>query len=232
MDTENKKSLQERILGAVKNGEIQMRPRWHFILKAVLGIVGGSMIILALIYLVSFIIFGLQKSGILFIPSFGFKGLFIFMISLPWLLILLLGVFIFILEMLVRKYSFAYRQPLLYSALAIVCVVFVSGIIIAQTPLHGRISEFSIRHHIPMMEPAYDEIEKPVIPQVHRGEIIEFNPTGFVMKNPRTEMLMIIITPQTRLPFGSEFETGDMVVVLGPREGNIVHALGVREISP
>ncbi len=232
MNTESdKNTIQERVLEAIKTGEVAMRPRWHFVLKTLLMTFGVIIVLLALLYFASLIIFGLRETGIILTPSFGFRGIFIFLKSLPWLLVILLLVFIIILEILVRHYSFAYRRPLLYSALAIVLLVCVGGWVITRTPFHGVIMKYTEQKKIPVVSPFYEKVRRPVFKDVHTGQIIFITPIGFDMRNPSETILMIHVTSRTKLQKHIEFTVGDRVMVIGPRVGDRVEAFGVRPLS-
>jgi len=56
--------------------------------------------------------FFLREGGAWYAPAFGGRGWFVLLHSAPLLLLFLVAVFALILEILVRKYSFAYRAPL------------------------------------------------------------------------------------------------------------------------
>lgn len=222
--------LKNKVLTAIKNGEVAMRPKWHFVLKAILGILGVVMVLMVLLYLSSFIMFELRETGILFIPVFGMHGISRFLISLPWVLISILIIFVIVLEMLVRHYSFAYRRPLLYSALGIVFIVVIGAIGLARTSLHGQIFNYTREHHLPLGE-VYKELGRPKIQDIHRGVIMKLNPQGFIIKDRHAEMFIVVMTPHTRLPFGSDFDTDDIVVVFGPEQDHRIKAFGIREIK-
>lgn len=232
MTGETQNNLQAKILNAIKKGEVIMRPRWHFVLKTILGVLGGVIVSLVLVYLISLIIFGLRETGILFAPGFGFRGVIVFLQSLPWLLILLVGVFLIVLELLVQKYSFAYRRPLLYSAFAILAVVIVTGWVLTRTPLHGAIMYRIERFHVPVVGQVYRDIREPVFRNAEVGKIIFINPHGFDIENPKQEIIIVTVTPATRILRQVQLETNDYVMVIGNRIGNQIEALGVREIPP
>ena len=128
--------LRDKVLGAIKNGKVKMRPKWHYVLKTALAITGGVLLSLALLYLVSFIFFALRANGVWFMPAFGLSGMRTFVMSLPWLLIFTSLLFIIILEILVKRYAFAYRKPLLYSVLGILALAIIGGFALARAPFH------------------------------------------------------------------------------------------------
>lgn len=226
-----KKPMRERVLEAIKTGEVAMRPRWHFVLKTILLIVGGVIVVLGLVYVSSLILFVLRQSGVIFVPIFGFRGIGIFLKSLPWILIILVMIFVALLEMLVRRYAFAYRQPLLYSIAGILVVISIGAFIVGQTPLHGQVFRYAEDHHVPVMDPMYRRFIRQPIPDMNMGEITEFIPVGFIIVSPEEEVFTVQITPRTRLPLGAEFSKGDRVIIIGPRQGMIIDAFGVRKID-
>lgn len=228
----NKKTIQDHILEAAKSGRVRMRPKWHFVLKAALGLVGGVMLVLVLVYLSSFIIFVLRRTGVLFAPGFGSRGWYDFFASLPWVLILLAVVFIVILELLVRHYSFAYRRPLLYSVLGIVLVVFAGGIMLEHTPLHGRLFRYARENRLPPpMGHFYRGFGMQRFNDVHRGTVVSSTDRGFIMEDVRGETSTVVISPRTRLPLGADFAVGDTVVVFGEQDGTAIRAFGIREVD-
>lgn len=230
-NNENQKSIKESILDTIKSGHVEMRPKWHFVLKAALAALGAVIILLTIFYLASFIIFVLRQTGVLFVPAFGLPGWFAFFTHLPIFLIFLLIIFLIVLELLVRHYAFAYRRPLLYSALGILILITIGGIVLANTSLHRDLSRGAKKNQGSFAGGFYRQFDQQNFRDVHRGAIIEFIGNGFEIKNRREETLMIIVTPQTRLPYGADFSIGDIVVVFGDRDGDIVRAFGIQEVG-
>lgn len=227
----NRLPLSESVMKAVQGGMIKMRPRWHFILRAALAVTGSIVLGLFALYLASFIIFTLQRTGVWFVPAFGLRGIFTFLFSLPWLLILLTALFLVILEILVRRYSFAYRWPLLYSALAIVLAVLIGGFAVAKTPMHPRLINYEKGNGPLCCGGMYRDMDRPRFRDIHVGKIIEFNQEGFTIENRGEEILLIVVNKQTKLPYGTDYSVDDVVVVFGPRHADTVDALGIRRID-
>ncbi len=224
--------IKEKILGAVHDGQVKMRPRWKFILRgALIGFIAFG-IFLALFYLASFIVFVTRRTGVWFVPEFGLMGWLAFMTNLPWLLIACAVFFGVILAVLLKRYEFTYRQPLIYSALAIVGVVSIGGAIILATPLHHWLAMHADSDDIPVAGPFYRAYGGPKIHNIHPGVIVQMEATGFNLKNRRGEVLNIVVTPNTRLPLGDGFTVNDWVVVFGERDDHTVTAVGVRKVTP
>ena len=189
---EQKKSISELVIAAAKSGKLKMRPKWHFVLRAVLWLAGTMVAALAVLYLFSLFFFIARETGIWVAPIFGWRGILIFLVSIPWLLVLAVLFFIVILEILVRRYSFAYRLPLLYSAIALLLVVVVGSIVVAGTPLHGMLSHCSRRCLAAGIGPEigrgppcgtgfYRDLGPRRFDSIHKGVIGEISETEFVI---------------------------------------------------
>ncbi|MBS3903087.1 MAG: hypothetical protein KGZ30_04600 [Anaplasmataceae bacterium] len=228
---EHKNCARHGVMQIIEEGKIAMKPRWHFVLKTSLVILGGILITLALLYLTSFIIFILWYTGAWFVPIYGVKGLISFLLAAPWLLVALVVVFLWILEILFRHYSFAYRRPLLYSTLSVLGLVLVGGFTVAQTSLHENLLEQARRDRLPVAGPLYRSFGLGNISDIHRGVIDQMIDDGFIISNRRNESVEVQLTPQTRFPFGTDFETGDFVVIFGERNNGQVTALGVQKVG-
>ncbi len=216
---------------AIKSGHVTMRPRWHFILKASLFAVGVMVVLLLLLYVASFAIFASHQTGIWFVTIFGSRGWYEFFISFPWILVALILVFIVILEVLVRHYSFGYGQPLLFSAVGIMVIVIIGGVVLARTPFHGRLFRYAEEDKLPLAGRFYRSFGLQRMRNVHVGAIIEVTDGGFAMENRRRENLQVVVSPQTTFPLGTDFAEGDTVVVFGERNDSLIKALGIRKVD-
>jgi hypothetical protein len=223
--------IKNKVLAKIKAGETRMRPKWHFILKTTLLAVGTVLATLTLLYLLSFVLFVLRQSGVWFPPAFWVRGLCIFFASLPWVLIALAIVFIVVLEVLVKRYAFAYRRPLLYSVVGIIILVLLGSVAISQTRVHQGFFKHAKEGRLPVAGPLYREFGMKRHKSVHPGIITEIADDGFKIENHRNEILTVIITAETRFPLGLDFVVDDEVVVLGERDNGTVTAFGIRRID-
>lgn len=229
-NNEKQKTIEKSILATIKSGQLKMRPKWHFAMKAFFAALGGIILALTVLYLASFIIFALRQTGVLFVPAFGWEGWFVFFTHLPVFLIGLLAIFIIILELLVRHYAFAYRRPLLYSAAGIFVLVIVGALAVANSSFHGSVSKYAEENEKTFVGKFYVDYGRQRFSNIHRGMIIEMINNGFTMKDKREEILIVAINRRTWLPFGADFANGDIVVVFGPRDGGLVQAFGIQKI--
>ena len=229
----NPESLKDIIMKGIHEGKVQMRPRWHFVLLSSLLFMWSLVVCTTLVYTVSLVVYLLHMSGEWFAPSFGLRGWFSFIYSLPWFLMLLLMAFVLILEILVRRYSFVYKKPLITSVLGIMAIVLAGGFLVTLTPLHNRMARFD---HDGMLPPPLSGLyrQPPVgrSPDLYRGMIVTITP-GHILVTNREGTTTVLIDPYTRLPYGNSFEAGDFVIVIGDYIATgTLHAFGVRTVEP
>ena len=132
------KKAKQKMLDAIQSGDVKMEPKWHFVLKTTLLIIGGVLALLLVLYLASFVFFVLRQTGLWYAPTFGIAGWYSFFRSLPWILIIFLIVFMVILGVLVKRYSFVYERPAMYLFIGIVAFVALGGFLISATPLSSN----------------------------------------------------------------------------------------------
>ncbi|MFH0712361.1 MAG: hypothetical protein V2A55_00665 [Candidatus Jorgensenbacteria bacterium] len=232
MEEEKKeKTIKESIVAKIKSGEVRMRPRWHFILETLLVIVGIMIVVLALLYLVSFSLFILRQNGVWFVTAFGSRGIGRFFASLPWIIILSGVVFVAILEILARRYSFVYRKPLLYSLIGIVVIVSAGGFFVSRVGIHEKFFRLAEEKRLPIGGALYERYGMRDFEDVYPGTFVATTTEGFQLTGPDGKTFTVKLSPRTRFPFGAEFVSGDNVVVLGDREGDVIDAFGVRRIE-
>jgi hypothetical protein len=224
---ENKQSLSEIMISKIKTGEIKMKPKFYFVLKLLLLLLGVIVLTFLALFLVSFIIFSLRVNGILASPKAGFWGFKILFSSLPWVLILGVILLIATSELFAKHFPFIYRRPVLYSTLGIILIVILGGFIIDRTNLHQNLFSMAKRGELRIVGPMYKDFGLPKLQNVHYGIVEEITEDGFTIETPRDEEIAIIISSNTKLP-DNEIEQGEALLILGKRTNHTVKAYEVR----
>ena len=223
--------FKDKVIEKINTGAVAMRPRWFFILRTALTVVGMIIAALFAVYLLSFVMFTLHRTGVWFTPGFGVRGLTLFLASSPWILIGIVGVFLSLLYILVIRYSFSYHRPLLYSMLAITGFIVLGSFMIQLTPMHENLQSFSERTHMPGMNSLYGTIANKRPADLTFGTITQITDTGFIFKTDTAEILFVVIGSETKLPPTAKLTIGGNVFVHGKREGDTITAYGVRPVS-
>ena len=219
------------ILEKIKTGKVKMKPRSHFVFKTVLYVLGIIFAFLFAIFLISFIVFSLRVSGAWHFPAFGFRGLGLFLVSLPWLLVIFALILIVMLEIFAKKFSIVYKKPLLYSILGILVIVLLIGIVIAQTPMHGGLFRNVQEGKLPIMGPMYKGRFVEPSRNACIGEIVEVTDNGFRVETVKGESVGVIISPETYLPSDEKIEEGELIMIMGKRKNSTIKAFKIIKIK-
>lgn len=229
MGEKNKNSIKKKVLSQIKEGKVNMRSKSQFLLKSILFFIALLFVALVLIYLVSFVFYFVRQSGLSYLPSFGLRGLGVFLSSFPWLLVLLGLVLLIALEILSHHYSFAYKTPTLYFVLITILIIIAAGFLVDQTGLHPRLQKMTHDKKLHGFESFYrsrknSEAKKPEI-----GRITSMNKNGFTLEDLNGNEINIRIDDKTHI-LSNDLEKEDMVVVMGQEKEGSIQAFGVREV--
>ncbi len=229
---QEKKSEDRELLEKIKKGEVKRRPKSYFLMRsflyalAILAVLGFSL------FLGSFIFFSIRATGIFFLPILGFPGLKLFLLSFPWILIVLIVLLIILAEALLKRLHVVYSKPLLYSAIMLVVLVFFGSFIIERTHLHARLFERAREDMLPVMGPVYRGFGDRQIRDTCIGEVTAVLADGLIVETVDGREVRVITSERTSCPCGLEqIDTGDMVVIIGEEENGEISALGVNKIA-
>ncbi len=226
-----KNSVLDNVLKKIETGEVKMKPRWYFVLRGILFLMLIIIGLLMTLYLVSFVLFVLHYTGVWFMPVFGIKGIKVYLLSIPWMLVVVGLFFIVLLEFMVKQYAFAYKRPLIYSLLGILVLILFGSFFVFRAGFHQDFFRRAYENKLLFASHMYRQFGLRKFRDIHRGIIKEIRDEGFIIENYLGENLLVIVSSETRLPSGIIFDIGDNVVVLGERDDSVVKAFGVRKIG-
>ncbi|MEN9342052.1 MAG: hypothetical protein RIQ54_308 [Candidatus Parcubacteria bacterium] len=229
MEQNSKTSIEKSVIAAIKSGAVSMRPRWYFVLVGVLYAVATVTVLLVSAYTTGLVLFVLQQTGVFFASEFGTRGFFIFARSLPWVLVLLLLIFLVTLEVLVRRYAFSKQKPVLYTAVGIFLTVAVIGIMTA--PIHQKIFLMVKQDKLGITGGMYRRFIEGKDNEVRKGVVVSMTPDGFIIEHASGATSSVTITKQTVLfPVREIIEVGNSVAVFGQEQRGCIDAYGIRKI--
>lgn len=210
------KTIKNKILTIVESKNIQMIPRWKFVLYSILGITGFIFSFLVLLFISSLILFVLSKYGFMYLPFFGFNAALHVLTGIP----LILGVFglilVVVVELLSRQFLFSFRTPLMTMLLLIIIIALGIGFMVSLTPLHTLMKGYARTHHIDGFmdmygHPSLDRVGQGVA--ILRGEIIATSSNSLTLSLFNDEESIVYATT-SGMSFDS-LQIGEDVVVFG-----------------
>jgi len=222
------KKAKQKMLDAIQSGDVKMEPKWHFVLKTTLLIIGGVLALLLVLYLASFVFFVLHQTGLWYAPTFGIAGWYSFFRSLPWILIIFLIVFMVILGVLVKRYSFVYERPAMYLFIGIVAFVALGGFLISATPFHRTLFNAARNGNLPVLGGFYRGFGMQRFDDLHRGMIIGTTTNGLIIQDNGGQTSTVLYG--SRMHFSPN--TGNNVVIFGQRTpSGTINASGIQQVG-
>lgn len=221
-------TFKDNIIQKIKTGEVDMKPRWHFVLKTSMFFVGLIIVSVLAVYFLSFLMFVLHRTGVWFTPTFGLRGVIFFVVSSPWIIITLVAIFLALLYLLITHYAFSYKKPLVYSMIGVVLFVIALSSLIQQAAVHERVNLFIERHEVPGFTTLYRGNTGIRPDGLTIGRVVELNTDGFFFEDEFGENVMVIIDERTKQPPMIEYQIGDELLIFGETEGEILRAYGIR----
>ncbi len=229
MEHNNQTSIEKSVVAAIKSGEVSMRPWWYFVLIGVLYAVAIITILLLSVYTAGLVLFVLRQTGVFFAPEFGTRGFFIFARSLPWMLVLLLCIFLVSLEILVRRYAFSKQKPVLYTAVVIFIVV--AGIGVVTAPIHQKVFLIVKQDKSGITGKMYRRFVENGNREAWKGTVVSITPEGFIIQDGNGATSSVVRTERTILfPVREIIEVGDSVAVFGVEQRGCIDAYGIRKV--
>lgn len=227
------RDMRETVMARIKEGAVSMRPRWQFVLLSLLWAGCAALLVLAILYFSSLAIFVLRENGVWLAPLLGMRGWFDVLRSAPLLIILLVAFCAIVLNLLVRRFAFAYRRPVVLSLGIVLLGTFIGGVLVGVSPFHRELHRHAREGRLPPpfgAPYARGPLRPPPPDDVYRGTVIErMGSTLFIKTAAGTTT--VHISPRTRLPLGADFETGDPVVIFGDAASGAVEAFGILEME-
>lgn len=220
--------ITDQVIEAISNGQVNVRPKWQLLAKSGLVVFVCLLLAIVIFYLESFIFFSLRHTGVIFLPAFGPRGWLLFMLYLPWLLILLSLILILVLEVLLRRYSLAYHRPLLYSLLALLIGAGFIGYLLA--PYHQPLYRVAQSNRLPLAGHFYRDLDRSDFSGMRRGVMVNVSGTNFVIQSWDGATSSVIVGDLRNLPGNDCCRQGDELFFFGNEGPDEFQAQGMRII--
>ena len=220
-------NLKKNILDKINKGDIKMKPKIYFTFKTVLvwAVIVATVVVMS--FFVSFVIFGIKESSKLFLLGFGSAGIRTFFVAFPWLLLVLEIALLFAVDVLLKRFKFAYRTPFIYLILSTVILVMFTSIFISSTPLHETLYQEVVEQKIPVLEAMYLNVKRPPSEKgVFRGIITNIDDDMFTIYNDDKDKdeddgYRTIFIPKDQSKYTSSvIKVGDFVLAACSQEEN------------
>lgn len=211
-------NLKKDILSKINSGDIKMKPKIYFTAKTILVLLAVTVTIVVLFFLISFMVFSIRDSSRLFLLGFGDAGIWTFLITFPWLLLVIEIILLVVVDILLKYFKFAYKTPFIYLVTGTTIVVVFISFFVSSIPIHETLYQEATEQKIPVFETIYKEAKRPPAEDgVFRGIVININDDTFTILSDdydkdKDDGQQIISIPKTQPKYIPPINIGDFIV--------------------
>lgn len=182
---EDKINIESKVMDEITSGRVKLRSRYIFLAEKLgLGSALALTILLAVLFF-NLVLYYLKASDNIGYLSFGSNGLFAFLESFPYLLVVVFVFLILVAGYIFKKTNIAYKKPFGYMAIGLVLSVLLVGVVLTYTGIAEKIEEESYRGRPagflfrPFLKHGFDQRKFGVA-----GRVIELNKKNIVLQTP------------------------------------------------
>lgn len=217
--------LENSIMGKIKSGQVKLKSRYIFIAEKLgLGTAFALSVLLSVLFF-NLILFYLKETDNLKYLSFGKFGIFAFLESFPYLLVVAFIILIVLSGYLITKSDVSYKKPFGYLAVGLVLFIMFFGGILTYTNL-GKAIEIQAQNGVAparmLLRPMMDVRNNGVA-----GVVFEQGDDYLILQTPQG-LRSVDLDNLEEIP---EMEKGQFVLAVGKKEGFDFKAEKIRVTS-
>lgn len=214
----NVSAIHDDVLQQIASGNVQPRPRWHFVLRNLLLWLSGIILLLVGAASVSVVIFLVQGHAWEMREVFGMSGPTFLLQIFPFMWLLAYVVFLFTAESFIRKTRGIYRySPFLLSLVILIVSIFV-GLFFYALKISDHL-DAQLGKHVPRIYQTLDQRRNYLMHRPEGGRVMgvvqAVAGTRFDLQHPRSRKTLLVdfasLPPQKR----SLIVVGEKVLCLG-----------------
>lgn len=231
-------SIKDEILQKIKSGQVSMRPKYYFVIKLVALAITIFITFLLSSFIVSYVIFSIKTSGQTSLLDFGPRGLYHFILALPWFVLVADILLITFIDWLLKSFRFGYNSSALFLLVVTMVSITVLATIINYTSFHKILLNKAENRHLPIAGGLYMGMRMSHGNSgMFRGEIVSIESTStFYIKHTDydgddTGQVIEIFTPTNSDVFTLFLQPGDEVFVAGDKIPGGIRAYGIRKLT-
>jgi len=219
-------TIKYKILKEIGEGRGKITPRYVFLLRKILLFLAIILLSLILFFLISLLVYSIQESQLNLLFGLGLRGLKIFLISLPWILITIIGLLFFTVHKLLREKGSGYHKPVLYTLLIVLIISIGGGFAIAKSPMHQKIAEAAARNNLQKVSNIYNNYAKRQMKGAFIGKVLEAQEKKIKIRELEGQDLDIELQSFQKKPIKD-----DTVIILGVKKNGAIKAIKIRQIK-
>lgn len=210
-------TLRQNILDKIKNEDIKMTPRQFFFMKWFTMLVTSVFFLMLGFYIFAYIVFLFIDNGLVYMPIFSQQGLINFIIEIPWTLVLLGLLSIFLFSITSKTFYKIYRKPFLTFFFTILAIIILSHLIFVESGAMNYLKQEAYNGHLQLVPDKFLQFRDSQTGTVFVGYVVATTTNSIIVRDRRNEIFELI--PESAIDFNM-FSVGQRINAYGQRDGS------------
>ncbi len=211
MENEN---LKQNILDKIKKEEVKMTSKQFFFMKSLTLLTTSIFFLLVAVYILAYVIFLFVDNGLAYIPLFSESGVVDFIVEVPWTLVILGLLSVFLFSITSKTFYKIYRKPFLTFFFSILMIIVLSHLILVETGGMKYLKEEAYRQKLHLVPSKFLEFRSSQTGSLIVGYVVSTTSESIILRDRQNQFVEI---------FGKEtidinnFSVGQLVNAYGQK---------------
>jgi hypothetical protein len=221
------KELEKLVMGKIKSGQVKLKSKYLFVAEKLgLGTAFGLTVVLSALFF-NLILFYMKETDNLKYLSFGRDGIFAFLETFPYLIVVLFIILMVLASYLITKSESLYKRSYSHLVIFLILSIMFIGGMLTYTNVANEIERESLkegpgRFFRPLIGPP-DIRERGV-----SGLVYEKGEGYIIVKTPRG-LINVSLSSDNRVE--SALEEGKFIIAIGEKEGGVFIARKINVVE-
>jgi succinate dehydrogenase hydrophobic anchor subunit len=211
---ENNKTDIENILNKIKSDEVKMTSKQFFLMKWLTLMVTSVFFLFLAFYIFAYVTFLFIDNGLMSIPLSAQGGLFEFLVEIPWTLVVLGLVSIFLFSITSKTFYKIYRKPFLTFFFLILIIIMISHIIFVESGIMRYVKQEAYEMHVQLVPTKFLDFRDSQTGTLFVGYVVSTTSNSVIIRDRRNALEEVFVAEGINL--------NDLLV------GALINAYGIK----
>ncbi len=213
--------MKDNILEKINRNNVKMTSKNYYTLKWITNLLFTIFFGMLAVYIFAYVVFLFVDSGLIYIPINSFTNLVKFIIEVPWTLVFLGCLSVFLFSRTSKTFYKIYKKPFLNFFFSIIIIILLSHIIFVKVGLMKMLKDEAYKDHLQLAPEKLLEFRNSQTGTLFNGYVVATTTTSIIIETVENETLEV--TSDSYLNY-NEFLVGTHVNAYGERINSRVYA--------
>lgn len=213
-------SIKNSVLDKIKKDEVKMTPRQFFFMKWLTLSVTSLFFLVLGMYLLVYVAFLFVDNGLMYIPLFTESGLSDFIVEIPWTLVSLGLISIFLFSVTSKTFYRIYRKPFLFFFFSILFLIILSQIVFVSSGGMQYLKEEAYKQNLKLVPQKFLQFRDSQTGDLFVGYVVSTTTNSLIIRDRKNNLVELVSENALDL---NTFLPGQLVNAYGKKDSGKVY---------